>query len=212
MIKISRIEKIVECLQDEYNLRTFEDSDPFRVLIRTILSQRTRDENTDAAAASLFARYPTAKLIAEAPIENIEILIKKSGFYHVKARRVKEVSRIIHEKYHDVVPDNLKELLSLPGVGRKTANCVLVYGFHKAAIPVDVHVHRISNRMGLVDTRTPEETEMKLMKVVPRKLWLPLNDLFVQFGQTICKPIGPKHDICPVAEFCDCYMRLEEKD
>jgi endonuclease-3 len=211
VMKVSKAEKIIECLQDEYTLRTFEDSDPFRVLIRTILSQRTRDENTDAASALLFARYPTPKLIAGAPTENIEILIKKSGFYHVKAKRVKEVSRIIHHDYHDVVPDSMKELLSLPGVGRKTANCVLVYGFHKDAIPVDVHVHRISNRMGLVNTKTPEETEKELMKVVPKKLWLPLNDLFVQFGQTICRPLKPKHEICPVAEFCDYYRELEKE-
>jgi endonuclease III len=206
-----RIEEIVKRLQEEYTLRIFEDSDPFRVLIRTILSQRTRDENTDAASASLFARYPTARLIANAPIENIEILIKKSGFYHVKAKRVKEVSRIIHEEYDDVVPDDMKELLSLPGVGRKTANCVLVYGFHKDAIPVDVHVHRISNRIGLVDTKTPEQTEFELMKTVPRKYWLPLNDLLVQFGQTICRPIGPKHEICPIADLCDYYNNLEKE-
>ena len=206
-----RIEEIVKRLQEEYNLRIFEDSDPFRVLIRTILSQRTRDENTDAASASLFARYPTARLIAEAPTENIEILIKKSGFYHVKAKRVKEVSRIIHEDYKDVVPEDMKELLSLPGVGRKTANCVLVYGFHKDAIPVDVHVHRISNRIGLVNTETPEQTEIELMKTVPKKFWLPLNDLLVQFGQTICRPIGPKHEICPIADLCDYYNQLEKE-
>ncbi|AEG18324.1 endonuclease III domain-containing protein [Methanobacterium paludis] len=212
MVQIpKRIEEIVKRLQEEYTLRIFEDSDPFRVLIRTILSQRTRDENTDAASASLFARYPTARLIADAPIENIEILIKKSGFYHVKAKRVKEVSKIIHEEYDDVVPDDMKELLSLPGVGRKTANCVLVYGFHKDAIPVDVHVHRISNRIGLVDTKTPEQTEVELMKTVPRKYWLPLNDLLVQFGQTICRPIGPKHEICPIADLCDYYNNLEKE-
>ena len=206
VVKISeRIKEIVETLGKYYTLRTFEDSDPFRVLIRTILSQRTRDENTDAASASLFARYPTAKLISEAPVENLEVLIKKAGFYHVKAKRVKEVSRIIHEDYFDVVPEDMNELLSLPGVGRKTANCVLVYGFHKDAIPVDVHVHRISNRIGLADTRTPEETEEVLMKTVPREYWLPLNDLMVQFGQTICRPIGPKHDECPIAELCDFY-------
>ena len=194
------IDFIIEKLEEIYTLRIFEDSDPFRVLIRTILSQRTRDENTDAASALLFSKFSTPEAIAFAPVEEVELLIKKSGFYHVKARRVKEVSRIIHEDYNDIVPDNLKELLSLPGVGRKTANCVLVYGFHEDAIPVDVHVHRISNRIGLVNTKNPDETELELMKVVPKKYWLPLNDLFVQFGQTICRPIGPKHEICPIAE------------
>jgi endonuclease III len=207
---ISRIKFIIENLEEIYELRIFEDSDPFRVLIRTILSQRTRDENTDAASALLFSKFSTAEAIAYAPVEDVETLIKKSGFYHVKARRVKEVSRIIHEEYNDVVPDDLKELLSLPGVGRKTANCVLVYGFHEDAIPVDVHVHRISNRIGLVNTQTPDETEEKLMKTVPKKYWLPLNDLFVQFGQSICRPIGPKHEICPIAEVCDYYKEMEK--
>jgi endonuclease III len=208
---MSRIKFIIEKLEGIYSLRIFEDSDPFRVLIRTILSQRTRDENTDAAAILLFSKYSTPDAIAYAPVEDVEVLIKKSGFYHVKARRVKEVSRIIHEDYNDVVPDDLKELLSLPGVGRKTANCVLVYGFHEDAIPVDVHVHRISNRIGIVNTNDPDETEKQLMKVVPKKYWLPLNDLFVQFGQTICRPIGPKHDICPIAEVCDYYNAMENK-
>ncbi len=206
------IDFIIEKLEEIYSLRIFEDSDPFRVLIRTILSQRTRDENTDAASALLFSKFSTPEAIAFAPVEEVELLIKKSGFYHVKARRVKEVSRIIHEDYNDVVPDNLKELLSLPGVGRKTANCVLVYGFHEDAIPVDVHVHRISNRIGLVNTKNPDETELELMKVVPKKYWLPLNDLFVQFGQTICRPIGPKHEICPIAEICDYYNEIQHEN
>ena len=205
------IDFIIEKLEEIYALRIFEDSDPFRVLIRTILSQRTRDENTDTASALLFSKFSTPEAIAFAPVEEVELLIKKSGFYHVKARRVKEVSRIIHEDYDDIVPDNLKELLSLPGVGRKTANCVLVYGFHEDAIPVDVHVHRISNRIGLVNTKNPDETELELMKVVPKKYWLPLNDLFVQFGQTICRPIGPKHEICPIAELCDYYHENQQE-
>lgn len=202
------IQLIIERLEELYSLRIFEDSDPFRVLIRTILSQRTRDENTDAASALLFTKFSTAKAIAYAPIEELEILIKKSGFYHVKARRIKEVSRIIYEEYDNVVPNNFKELLSLPGVGRKTANCVLVYGFHEDAIPVDVHVHRISNRIGLVNTKTPDETEAKLREIIPKKYWLPLNDLFVQFGQNICKPIGPKHEICPITEICHYYNEI----
>ena len=205
------IDFIIKNLEEIYSLRIFENSDPFRVLIRTILSQRTRDENTDAASALLFSKYSTPVAIAYAPVEEVELLIKKSGFYHVKARRVKEVSRIIHEDYNDKVPDDLKELLSLPGVGRKTANCVLVYGFHEDAIPVDVHVHRISNRIGIVNTKNPDETELELMKVVPKKYWLPLNDLFVQFGQTICRPIGPKHEICPIAEVCDYYNEMESQ-
>lgn len=210
LLIISRIQTIVEKLEEIYSLRIFEDSDPFRVLIRTILSQRTRDENTDAATALLFSKFSTPESIAYAPVDELEVLIKKAGFYHVKSRRIKEVSRIIHEDYDDIVPDDLNELLSLPGVGRKTANCVLVYGFHEDAIPVDVHVHRISNRIGIVNTKTPDQTESELMRTVPKKYWLPLNDLFVQFGQTICRPIGPKHEVCPIADVCDYYHEMEE--
>ncbi len=183
---------------------------PFKVLITTILSQRTRDENTDEAAATLFNKYKTPAQIADAPIEEIESLIKKAGFFHVKARRVKEVSRIIHEDYNDTVPENINELLSLPGVGRKTANCVLVYGFRKNAIPVDVHVHRISNRLGLVHTKHPEETELELMKIVPEGYWLDLNEKFVRFGQDICRPISPKHEECPINDLCDLYKEINE--
>ncbi len=184
--------------------------DPFRVLITTILSQRTRDENTDEAAAALFAVYKTPEEISNAPTKEIEKLIKKAGFFRVKAKRVKEVSRIIHEDYNDVVPDDIEELLGLPGVGRKTANCVLVYGFKKNAIPVDVHVHRISNRLGLVNTKLPEETELELMRIVPEGYWLDLNEKFVRFGQDICRPIGPKHEECPVTDLCDFYKEIKK--
>mgnify|MGYP001020443621 FL=1 len=184
--------------------------DPFRVLITAILSQGTRDENTDEAAAALFAVYKTPEEISNAPTKEIEKLIKKAGFFRVKAKRVKEVSRIIHEDYNDVVPDDIEELLGLPGVGRKTANCVLVYGFKKNAIPVDVHVHRISNRLGLVNTKLPEETELELMRIVPEGYWLDLNEKFVRFGQDICRPIGPKHEECPVTDLCDFYKEIKK--
>lgn len=188
-----------------------ENPDPFRVLIRTILSQRTRDENTDQAAAALFDVYKTPEEIANAPDGKIEELIKKAGFYRVKAKRIKEVSRIIHRDYRDVVPDDIGELLGLPGVGRKTANCVIVYGFKKNAIPVDVHVHRISNRLGLVHTRNPDETEFELVKIVPEEYWLDLNLKFVRFGQNICRPIGPRHEECPLNDLCDFYREIKEK-
>ncbi|MCG2826704.1 MAG: endonuclease III, partial [Thermoplasmatales archaeon] len=118
--------------------------------------------------------------------------------YKVKAKRIKKVSKIILEKYNDKVPDNLKNLLSLPGVGRKTANCVLVYAFDKPAIPVDVHVHRISNRLGLVKTKTPEETEKALMKKIPKKYWKKINHMFVEFGKNVCSA-RPKCEKCPLS-------------
>jgi endonuclease-3 len=205
-----KIKIIMERLH-KYVKKPAGKSNPFRVLITTILSQRTRDENTDEAAATLFAVYKTPEEIANAPRDEIEKLIKKAGFFRVKAQRVKETARIIHEDYNDVVPDNIKELLALPGVGRKTANCVLVYGFRQSAIPVDVHVHRISNRLRLVKTKSPEETELELMKIVPEGYWLDLNESFVRFGQDICRPIGPKHEECPINDLCNFYMDMKKK-
>ncbi|MDO9045740.1 MAG: endonuclease III [Methanobacteriaceae archaeon] len=209
VVKIpERIETIMDELRVLYNLRTFEDKDPYRVLIRTILSQRTRDENTDQASAELFAEYPTMEDVAIASQERLEKLVKKAGFFRVKSKRIKEVSNILLDEYEGIVPDTMDELLKLPGVGRKTANCVLVYAFEKPAIPVDTHVHRISNRIGLVNTKDPDATERELEKVVPKEFWIELNDLMVQFGQDICRPIGPKHEECPIAEICDYYQGI----
>lgn len=199
------IKRIVDELETIFERRTFEDHTPYQVLIRTILSQRTRDENTDKATESLFSVYPTMEEIAEAPVEEIAQLVKQAGFYNVKAGRIKEVSNILLEEYDGIVPDTIKELVKLPGVGRKTANCVLVFGFQKDAIPVDVHVHRISNRLGLVHTKEPEETEEVLREIVPQEYWLPINDLMVQFGQNICKPINPQHMECPFTDLCELY-------
>lgn len=182
-----------------------EQKDPFKVLIATILSQRTRDENTHKATEQLFSVYKNPKALAEGETEKIEELIRPSGFYRVKAAKVKEVARIIREEYRGKVPDDLETLLALPGVGRKTANCVLVYGFGKPAIPVDTHVHRISNRLGLVCTSKPDGTEEALRRTVPERHWVALNDLFVRFGQTICRPIGPRCPECSVNSICQYY-------
>ncbi|MCC7554005.1 MAG: endonuclease III [Methanobacteriaceae archaeon] len=200
-----KINIIVEKLNEMYDIRFFENKDPYRVLIRTILSQRTRDANTDQATRNLFNKYKDIHGIVDADIEDVEKLIKPAGFFKVKAGRIKEVSTILLDQYGGKVPEDMKELLKLPGVGRKTANCVLVFAFEKPAIPVDTHVHRISNRWGIVNTNTPEKTEEELMKVVPKDLWILLNDLMVQFGQTICKPIHPQCEICNLTEFCDYY-------
>lgn len=203
MIISAKIDRIIKRLHKRYKIRRLNNSDPYRVLIRTILSQRTRDENTDEASKSLFSRYKTARDIANADLEDIQGLIKKAGFFRVKAKRIKEISKIIQNRYNGIVPDDIKKLLELPGVGRKTANCVLVYGFKKEAIPVDVHVNRISNRIGLVNTKSPEETEKELAKTLPKKYWLDINELFVRFGQDVCRPIGPKCDECPISDLCD---------
>ncbi len=143
--------------------------------------------------------------LAQADPRTIARLIKPVGFYKTKARTVKRVARIILKEYKGKVPDEMEELLTLPSVGRKTANCVLVYGFKRPAIPVDTHVHRIFNRLGVVKSKTPEETEEELTRVVDRKDWLPLNEVFVKFGQLICRPIGPKCSLCPLNDRCEWY-------
>src|SRR5438046_9546587 len=181
------------------------DGDPFRVLIATILSHRTKDPVTALASSRLFAKYPKPTQLAQADPRTIARLIKPVGFYNTKARTVKRVARIILEKYKGKVPDEMEELLTLPSVGRKTANCVLVYGFKRPAIPVDTHVHRIFNRLGVVKTKTPEETEAELTRFLDRKAWIPLNKVFVKFGQLICRPIGPKCPVCPLTDRCQWY-------
>ena len=183
MSKTDRIIKIVEELNEVFEIRVFLDHDPYKVLVRTILSQRTRDENTDHATNNLFAKYKDIYEVVEAPTEDIQELIRPAGFYRVKAGRIQEVSQILIDEYGGEVPDTLDELVKLPGVGRKTANCVLVFAFELPAIPVDTHVHRISNRMGLVNTKNPDDTERELSKIAPKELWIKLNDLMVQFGQ-----------------------------
>lgn len=186
-------------------LREAETGGPLSILIGTILSARTRDENTSAVVRKLFAKYKSAKSLAQAKLSDVEKIIKSTGFYHVKAKRIIEVASLIHLKYSDQVPDTLEELLNLPGVGRKTANCVLVYAFEKPAIPVDIHVHRISNRLGLVQTKIPEETELELMKKIPKKYWIRINDTFVMYGQNICKPISPMCNVCQIKKECNYY-------
>ena len=187
------------------DLRDAEIHGPFSILIGTILSARTKDESTARVSKELFKKYKTAKQLGGAKIKDIEKIIKSIGFYHVKARRIIEVSKIIDSQYKGKVPDNLEKLIELPGVGRKTANCVLVYAYEKPAIPVDIHVHRISNRLGLVQTKNPEETEFELMKKIPKKFWLDINDTFVMYGQNICKPISPMCNVCKIKNSCNYY-------
>lgn len=175
---------------------------PFQILIGTILSARTRDENTARVSKRLFARYPTPAKLARAKKKDVEKTIKSIGFYRVKAERIVEVARIIDERHGGRVPRDLEKLVQLPGVGRKTANCVLVYAYGEPAIPVDTHVHRIANRLGLVDTSTPEETEAALAKRVPKKFWLEINDTFVMYGQNICRPVSPMCDRCRIRRSC----------
>ncbi len=186
-------------------LQAEEEQDPFKILIGTILSARTRDEITTRVVNNLFRKFKNPEELAKADIEETKAIIHSIGFYNVKAKRIKEVSRLIVERYNGEVPSDIQKLLELPGVGRKTANCVLVYGFKKAAIPVDIHVHRISNRLGLVNTNSPEKTEIELSRILDKKYWIKVNDIFVMYGQNICLPIKPNCKLCKLKEVCKFY-------
>jgi len=208
---IGKIISTLKKLEISAYLDVSKTENPFRVLIATVLSQRTRDENTEIAAANLFRHYNTTKKLAYAPVKKVEVLIKRSGFYKTKAKRIIGISKSLLDDYNSKVPDTKEELMKLKGIGPKTANCVLVYGFGIKAIPVDTHVHRISNRLGLVKTKTPEESEKALEKILPRRYWLPYNALLVSFGQQICKPIKPECWRCPVVKYCS-YRKKNLKD
>ena len=181
------------------------ETGPFSILIGTILSARSKDETTARVVKELFSKYKNPKQLANAKVKDIEKIIKSIGFFHVKSKRIIEVAKIIDKKYKGKVPEDLDTLVQLPGVGRKTANCVLVYAFEQPAIPVDIHVHRISNRLGLVETKNPEETEQELMKKIKKKFWIDINDTFVMYGQNICKPISPMCDVCQIKKSCKFY-------
>ncbi len=179
------------------------DRNPFNVLIGTILSQRTRDENTYVASQRLFAKYSTPEELANADLKVVEELIKPAGFYKNKAQMIIAASRALVDNHDSKVPDELDDLLALPGVGRKTANCVLVYGYKIPAMPVDTHVHRISNLWGLVNTMTADETEDELVRIIPKKYWIDINRLMVRHGQVVCKSTGPRCLVCQIADFCN---------
>jgi len=186
-------------------LHDAKGGDPLKILIGTILSARTRDESTSGVVRKLFSKYKTARELSKAKLSDVRKIVKPCGFYRVKAKRIIYVASIIDSQYNGKVPDDLEKLLELPGVGRKTANCVLVYAFEKPAIPVDTHVHRISNRLGLVDTKTPEDTESELVKKIPKKFWLDINETFVMYGQNICRPISPMCNVCRIKKLCKYY-------
>lgn len=204
MNKIINVIKALEKeQQNETMLSQFGERSAFQILISTVLSARTKDTTTIPICKVLFDKYPDAQYLAKANTKALHKILYGIGFYRVKSQRIKEISKILLEKYSGEVPKTLDELILLPGVGRKTANCVLVYAFRVPSIPVDVHVHRISNRLGWVQTKIPEETEQELMRLVPRELWVEVNEHFVVHGQTICKPVSPFCSKCPVYDYCE---------
>ncbi|MBI5365612.1 MAG: endonuclease III [Planctomycetes bacterium] len=174
----------------------------FQILIGTILSARSRDEATDKVCSVLFKQYPTPARLAAARPADLIPLLRPIGFYRQKASFITETARLLLARHGGEVPRTLDELTALPGVGRKVANCVLVYAFGVPAIPVDTHVHRIANRLGWVRTRTPEETERALAARLPRRHWLTITDLLVGHGKAVCRPLGPRCGECPVARWC----------
>ncbi|MBE7706903.1 MAG: endonuclease III [Cyanobacteria bacterium SIG30] len=179
---------------------------PFLVLICCILSLRTNDKTTIGASKRLLELGKTPNEIANVNVEKIEHAIYPVGFYKRKAIQIQEIAKILVEKYNGCVPDSIDELLKFNGVGRKTANLVMTKGFNQPAICVDVHVHRICNRLGYVKTKTPDETEMALRKKLPKKYWIDFNTLLVTHGQNICKPIKPMCGKCSIAKYCAYYQ------
>ena len=177
--------------------------DPYRILIATLLSLRTRDEVTAQVSAALFQRADTPQDMLALPRDELREIIRPVGFYNNKTDAIQAVSRLLLERYDGAVPSDLDELLTLPGVGRKTANLVVTAGFGLPGICVDTHVHRISNRFGYVRTAMPEKTEMALREKLPPDLWMEINALLVSLGQTICHPTSPKCSICPVNDLCE---------
>jgi len=175
---------------------------PFKVLISCLLSLRTKDTVTAEASMRLFQLADTPQKMSKLNVTDIEKSIFPVGFYKTKAKTIKEICRTLLDNYEGKVPDEIEELLKLKGVGRKTANLVVTLGYGKLGICVDTHVHRISNRLGLIKTKTPEQTEFALRKMLPQKYWIIYNDLLVTYGQNICKPISPKCSECKIFDYC----------
>jgi endonuclease-3 len=180
-----------------------EKEDPYKVLISCIISLRTKDAVTEKASEALFKAAGTPEKMVELGEERIGELIYPAGFYRTKAKTIRDISKKLVEEYNSNVPESMEELMKFKGVGRKTAGITMLYGFGKVvAIPTDTHVHRISNRLGLVKTKAPEETEQELMKVLPKKYWYDYNWLLVAWGQNVCKPVIPMCSVCKIRRFC----------
>ncbi len=205
------MKKVIQILRREYDrlnapiekLKAQKKGDPLRALICTLLSTRTKDETTAEVCKRLFERVKSLDDLLEIDQKELEGLLYPVGFYKNKAKYLKQMALQIKEEFNGEVPNTLEGLLKLKGVGRKVANIVLVEAFGKPAIGVDTHVHRICNRWKLVSTKTPEQTEKVLTQILPKEYWMDFNRLLVAFGQTICKPVKPKCDVCPIREFCE---------
>jgi endonuclease-3 len=199
------VDRVMRRLQARYDIDRFitrNGPDPFRILIGCVISLRTKDEVSYAATDRLFRRASEPRKMSRLHAPTIEKLIYPAGFYRRKAAQIKEISRILLERHGGEVPDDIDALLELPGVGRKTANLVVTLGFGKPGICVDTHVHRISNRLGWVETAHPDKTEQALRDFLPARHWIPINETLVRHGQETCKPISPVCSDCPVEKDC----------
>ena len=198
-----QVRAVMDTLAATYHGRgAVELGDPYKVLVATVISQRTREEQTTAVSERVFARYPDVPALASASEPELYDLLQGSEYREEKAPRLIALARLLRDEHNGAVPDTVEALLTLPGVGRKTANCVLIYAFNKAAICVDIHCHRITNRLGWVTTKTPDATEKALEKVMPQDLWAGSNRLFLQHGRAICLPSVPICSRCPIREWC----------
>lgn len=210
MNKKENINKIMQILEKyfDYKERTTlnrmrkNNEDAFKILISCLLSLRTQDKNTEIASSRLFAVAQTPKEILKIPIKKLEKLIYSSGHYKKKARILKSVSKEILERFHGKVPETREELMSIKGIGPKTSNIVLSFAFNQDVLPIDVHCHRIPNRLGWLKTKKPEQTEIELEKILPKIYWKEFNGIFVLFGKTICQPISPFCSKCPIKKYC----------
>jgi endonuclease III len=204
------VSKIMDTLEEQYvskkqltiRRNSIESKSPFKILISCLLSLRTTDANTKRASEKLFAVVNTFEELVKISIEELEKLIFSSGHYHKKARTLKHVSNEILQRFNGKVPKTREELMSIKGIGPKTANIVLAFAFDKEVLPIDTHCHRIPNRLGWVNTKTPEKTEMALYKILPKRYWKEFNTVIILFGKDICKPISPWCSKCPVKNYC----------
>ena len=202
------IPKIMKILEKNFPVSTTtlnkmrKNPDAFKILISCLLSLRTQDKNTEIASKKLFAVADTPKKILALPTAKLEKLIYSSGYYKNKAKTIKHVSKVILEEFNGKVPKTREELMSMKGIGPKTANIVLAFAFGKKVLPIDTHCHRIPNRLGWIKTKTPEQTEAELNKILPKKYWAEFNSTFVQFGKKICQPISPLCSTCPINNYC----------
>ena len=207
------IDKIVEGIkkanlpQSEFVKLMEEFHDPFLVLICCILSLRTNDKTTYPASLRMLKLGKTPEDFLNVNESDLIKAIYPVGFYQNKAKQILQISKELTQSYNGKVPADIDELVKFKGVGRKTANLVMAKGFQVHAICVDIHVHRISNRLGLVNTKTPDETELVLRKILPKKYWLDINTLLVTFGQNICKPTKPLCEKCPVSDYCEYFHK-----